>query len=185
MVSLTPRTSGWLIGVLFVSLALNMFVGGVWLGHRLFHDRGEYAEAHKRKFSMMSFAERMAGRLSPAEREQYMAVIDGYRGEMAAAERQMHEARGKVRDALSAVPFDPQALSDALAASRESFTNVQKVFHSALAAAAAALDTEGRQKLARWDRKKDRDGGGDDDDGDDGGGKAGGAENGNGGNGGE
>lgn len=156
MVTLTPRASGWLIAVLFVSLALNMFVGGVWLGHRIFHDRGEYSETHKRKFSMMSFAERMAERLSPAERETYMAVIDGYRPEMAAAERQMKDARAKVRDALSAVPFNPQELDDALAASRQSFTNVQRVFHNALASAAAVLSPEAREKLARWDRDKKR-----------------------------
>jgi uncharacterized membrane protein len=166
MVSLSPRANAWLIGALFVSLAFNLFVGGVWVGHRLFHARGEYGETHKREFSMMSFAERMARRLPVHERNKYMAVIDGYRPEMASAERQMRDARAKVRDALAADPFDPQALNDALANVRESFTNVQKVFHSALAAAAAALDPDGRKQLARWDRDKwgardkDRDRGG-------------------------
>ena len=170
MVNLTPRAGNWLIGILFVSLAFNMFVGGVWLGHRFFHPRGEYGESHKGKFSMMSFAERMGRGLSPSERETYMSAIDGYRGEMAAAERQLQDARARVRDALSADPFNPEALNDALTASRDSFANVQKVFHAALASAAAQLDPQARQKLARFGRKKDRDGdngaggnGGDDD----------------------
>lgn len=158
MVSLSPRAGGWLIGVLFVSLAVNMFVGGVWIGHKFFHDR-EYGEEHKRKFSMLNFAERMAKRLSPAEREKYMAVINSYRPEMGAAEREMDRARAKVREALSAVPFDPEALNTALAGVRESFTGMQKIFHQALANAAAVVSPEARRDLARWDRKKrDRDG---------------------------
>lgn len=177
MVNLTPRAGGWLIGVLFVSLALNMFVGGVWLGHKFFHVRGEYGESHKGKFSMMSFAERMARGLSPAERETYMGVIDSYKDEMTAADGQMQDARAKVRDALSADPFNPEALNDALAGVRASFTNVQKVFHAALASAAAQLDPEARKKLARWDRKKDRGDG--NDDGKNGAGENGGGDDGN------
>ena len=156
MVNLSPRANTWLIGILFVSLAFNLFVGGVWVGHKLFHAR-EYSESHKREFSMMSFAERMARRLPPRERDKYMSVINGYRPEMAMAEKEMRAAREKVRDALNADPFDPQALADALAGVRESFTNVQKVFHQALVAGAAALDADGRKKLSQWDRDKWRD----------------------------
>ncbi|MDP6970313.1 MAG: periplasmic heavy metal sensor, partial [Pseudomonadales bacterium] len=62
--------------------------------------------------------------------------------------RGMHHSQEKVRGALSAQPFDPEALDTALGAFRSHLMETQERSHRALGELAAALTPEERKALA-------------------------------------
>ena len=167
MVTLDARTGKWLLAALIVSLGLNLFVGGLMLGHRLnrlphgafVSERHERAEEKRRIFS---FIDRMASALPAGDREKFLAVIDGYRGELAQADKNFREARNKVRTAMSADNFDRAALENAFADVSARMMDVQKVLHAALTDAVSRLPPDARKRLADWE-PKDKDKGWDKD----------------------
>lgn len=163
MVTLDPRSGKWLLLALVVSLGLNLFVGGLVLGHRLHREphgdwtRPQHAENEPRIFG---FVGRMASALPLGDRKQFIGAMETYHGELAAADARLRQARQKVRDAMAADPFDRTALENAFADVRTSMTDVQKVLHGALADAVSRLPPAARKDLSEWEpraRDKDRD----------------------------
>jgi uncharacterized membrane protein len=163
MVTLTPRGTNWVLAALFVSLALNMFVAGLVVAHKLRHGPhgvGEWQQRGDNERPMHGFIDRLAGNLSPDDRGKFMAAIGDYRAEMTIADQAMRQARNKVHDAMAADPFDRNALETAFGEVRARMQDVQKIVHTAIADAAARLSPESRKSLSNWDRKdqgKDKD----------------------------
>jgi len=166
MVTLDPKTGKWLLLVLGISLGLNLFVGGFLIGDELQErghpSRGDWERQHTdNERRVFGFVDRMAGALPKDDRKEFMRVMETYRGELAAAESRVREARQKVRGVIGADNFDRTALESALAEVGASMQEMQKVLHGALADAVSHLSPEARKDLANWnprDRDKDRDG---------------------------
>jgi len=161
MVTLDARTGKWVLLALVVSLGLNLFVGGLVVGGR-FHHPPPGAFLHERHVDAKNeprvflFVNRMARELPPDERRNFMTVVNGYRGELTEADRNLRDARKRVREAMAAEPFDRAALENAFADVRVRFDDLQKVLHGALADAASRLPPDARQRLAQQDSKDRR-----------------------------
>jgi uncharacterized membrane protein len=164
MVTLSPRAGKWLLAALIVSLGLNLFVGGLIVGHKLNRHPHEWAERHQAETGqprVFGFIDRMASTLPQDDREKFLKTIDGYRAELAEADKNFRGTRKKVQDAIAAEPFDRNALDMALADVQAKMGDLQKVLHRALSDAVSALPPDARKKLAAWgghdDRSRDRD----------------------------
>lgn len=99
------RSQKLLAAALAVSVALNLFAGGLFLSRHLFgpHHHGGWA------------AKREAVEVLPAgERDRVDAIWDRGREAVREELRGMREARQRYRDALTAETFDPAAAQAAL-----------------------------------------------------------------------
>lgn len=157
MVTLDPKATKWALAVLVISLAVNVFVAGMFLGHALHRERGgpEFSEVRPRpegEHSMRAFVDRMASAIPGDDRGKFLSVIDGYKGELTQAEAKLRESRGKVRDAIAAEPFDRSALETAFGDVRARMQDVQKILHGALADAVSHLPPDSRKALANWNK---------------------------------
>lgn len=154
MVGMTKMQWGasrrWRI-VLAVSLAANLlFVGvvGTWLVRPLFREPPSGPE-----FSRV--IDRMAHRLNDADAAILRRAYDARRDDVTRLSGNVRDARQKVRSALMAEPFNPDALGGAMnevSAARASF---EAVIQDVLRESAVAMSADGRRTLARGPRDRD------------------------------
>jgi uncharacterized membrane protein len=133
----------WAI-VLFSSLALNLFVGGVivshWGGHWSARDR-DVARSH-------TFGLRGASRQMGEETRATMRSMWSERAnEMRPLWEAMRQARQETIGALGAEPFDKATLEAALAKSLAASVASQEAFHAALVDTASELTPEQRRSF--------------------------------------
>jgi len=80
------------------------------------------------------------------------AIMEGHRDELRGGRAQIHRARGAVRDALLADPFEPARLETALGELRQATHDAQEALHEALLEAAPNLSADERAQLSRAHR---------------------------------
>lgn len=120
---------------LAISLGLNLFFLGFGVARRVPHPPPPPAPTHfDPRHDMGPGPRQWFGPHAPALREQHRAF---------------KQARRAVADALSAEPFDAQALERALADFRKATAEGQEALHRALVERAKELSPEERRKLAR------------------------------------
>lgn len=165
---------GWFGLLLFVSIALNLFLGGVMLGRATFsplkwdeaalevtspdwHGNGENAASGNGpaggQLRTPSTENRLAERvraLPPAERRRFVAALWQNRGELVQARQELRRAVRHVAQVIGAPQLDQQALSAALSDVRTATTREQEALHTALGPALATLSPESRAMLASW-----------------------------------
>lgn len=135
-----PQMSKTWAVVLFTSLAINLFIGGVFVSHWVSHGR-DVGRSH-------AFGMRGASRHMDAEtRSTMQRMWSEHAEEMRPLMEAMREARMNAVDAIGAEPFDKTTLEEALALTRSASTASQEAFHAALADAAAELGPEQRRSL--------------------------------------
>ena len=129
----------WAI-VLFSSLALNLFIGGVFVSHWAFHGH-DVARSH-------AFGLRGASRhMDEDTRAAMRRMWSGHADEMRPLWQAMRQARQETIEAIGAEPFDKAALKTALAKSLAASTASQEAFHAALIESAAELTSRQRRSL--------------------------------------
>ena len=145
MSSLGSNRLRWL---LIGSLALNLFLGGIYVGHWVGAWRGgpDGAAGHVR--ALRFHLRPMLENLPEASREQAEAVMERHRDPIRGAVRAMRQSRREVRDALLAEPVDEARLDRALAETRERAAASQAAMHAAMTEFARELPPEARRKLA-------------------------------------
>ena len=127
--------------LLFVSLALNLFLAGFlaarWLA----------PEWHEQPRGPQAIVEKLTSHLSGADAEVMRAAFQANQGKLAAAFGEVQQARHEVRQRLAAQPFDPDALAKAVAEVRVKqgayFTALQEIILPAV----GKLSPEGRKHL--------------------------------------
>jgi uncharacterized membrane protein len=136
---------------LVVSVALNLFVGGIVVGRQvavgglggmavsLLADPGE------RPVRQMLM--RIARNLEPAERARLRAAVADRREELEAAGHGIAEARRTVGELVAAPEFDRAAVDTALAELRQRTTAFQAIMQMAVVDAVAELPEESRRRL--------------------------------------
>ncbi len=139
--------------LLIVSLAVNLFLIAFGVTRLI-----RMAERRPPPHAAFRLGRVLGKGASPEVRRVMREHMEGARPHR----RALREARGEVRDALEAEPFDPQRLESALADLRERSQNVQKAMHEGLSAVAKDLDPQQRRRLAnenlgRHHRKPGRD----------------------------
>lgn len=130
---------------LAVSLALNLFLGGMMIA---WHMRPPPPPPPGPWFERM--IQRMSGDLSPADREVLQASYQARRPDLERMDKDVVAAREQVGAAMRAEPFDPAALEQAMAQARDAREPVVETVEQAVAEAAAKMSPEGRKKLSDW-----------------------------------
>ena len=135
-----PQMSKTWAVVLFTSLAINLFVGGVFISHWVLHGRNvERSQA---------FGLRGASRhMDEDTRSTMHRMWSQHAKKMKPHLKAMRQSRKIAVNTIGAEPFDKILLEEALASMRTASTASQKAFHSAFVDAAAELAPEQRRSL--------------------------------------
>lgn len=124
-----------LLWIALGSIALNFFLGGMliagFLGGPEGHDRAP-----------------LSG-LTAAQRTQVDAIHKAHRPTLRTTRREIRSARDAVQDAMTADPFDREALDIAFARLRTRSTHARAAVHAMLVETAAVLPIEAREAMAQ------------------------------------
>ena len=146
--------SRWL---LLGSLALNLFFIGIG-GALLMRSYDSPAAANVTDRSIAGRVERIAARLPNEDAERLRAAYQPNRHQIEGARQAYYDRQDLVRDALRNQPFDLEALREALAEMRAARQLSDRQFHDFFAQQASEMTPAGRQQLANWPRRRERDG---------------------------
>lgn len=133
----------WRIG-LVISLALNLFLGGVvgvWALRPVFRMSPQPESTR--------IIDHMASRLQPADAAILRGVYDKQSDKLVALSQQLRAARAKMRRNLRAEPFDAAALEASMDEVRHTRMELMKALEGIVSEGAAAMSPNGRQALAR------------------------------------
>lgn len=155
MVRFETRSGKWLAAALTASLAVNVFLGGLFVGRWMgpspvMAERGP----PRGERPVQAMLDRMAGALEAGDRVTFETVMDRHRQRLAAAGVEFREARRRTVELMSAEPFDRPKVEKAMADLRERNQEFQRTLHLALIDAAATLPPEARQKIAAAGRPR-------------------------------
>jgi Spy/CpxP family protein refolding chaperone len=130
---------------LAISLTLNLFGLG-FMSARLLHGRGGHHDGPRGPFfgpgGLLLDAE-----LGASRDAQVRGVMERHRESLRAQRERLRDARRAVQAALASEPFDPEALTQALARLRQRTDQSQALMHAALIEIAPSLTHEQRQRL--------------------------------------
>ena len=154
MVTIGQRGAKWLLLALLLSLAVNLFVGGILVG-RWFRDQPtaslstEASLPQRGQRPLLAMFQRITRKLEPEERRLFHDAVLSYRAELRSAFRGVRQARRTLRRTLRAEPYDRQALEAALAELRARKDIFEKTLHSAALDGIERLSPAGRRRLAQ------------------------------------
>jgi uncharacterized membrane protein len=133
--------------LLVVSLALNVLLGTALATALLMQYRS--GGAHGARHMDLPSPRALARHLHDDERTRLRSILSGQRPAFRAAGGEVMEARRRVRSALTAEPFQAEALASALADLRRGQGRMSTEAQAAIVELAASMDADGRQRLAR------------------------------------
>ncbi len=145
MARFVRRTGLWLTA----SLALNLFLAGLWIGG-FAADSGESPfEARFRAPPPVFSAQGILFALPEASREQARDLLDAKSSQIRAAIEDLRAARRAVAATMAHDPLDQAATNAALVELRRRTEAVQSVLHGLVFEIARDLDPADRERLAR------------------------------------
>jgi len=155
VVKFETRSGKWLAAALTASLAVNVFLGGLFVGRWMgpspvLADRGP----PRGERPVQAMIDRMANALDAGERATFEAVMDKHRARLSATNAEYRDARRRTVELMSAEPFDAAKLEAAMRHLRDRNIEFQTTMHTALIEAAAALPPAARQKIAAAGRPR-------------------------------
>jgi uncharacterized membrane protein len=158
MVTLNFGRGGWLAVVLLLSLGLNVFLGGIFVGRWLSppNDQPRLARAEN-SAPAGRFLKRLTANLEPADRDTVISTVRARAPELKAAQREVGRARRAVMARIHATPFDRAALDDALVTMRDKQNAIQSMLQGAIADAIMKLPDGARRRLGPRGRRDRRD----------------------------
>jgi len=135
---------------LVVSLALNLFFGGVIVGHR-FGPRGGF-DWQLTPAGLRLGMERVLRALPDNDAKLVRGLFEAQRADITQRFQALQDARKAVGAALKAEPFDPAAFTAAYEAMQARSQELQAAVHGVIKAAIPQLSAEGRAAIAerRW-----------------------------------
>ncbi len=130
--------------ILFLSLAVNLFMAGVFAGRMMRHSPPPgVGPENVRQFSL----ERIAEDLPPEAKKELRQNMQGQRRSLMDRQQALRTAHQNLARILGAETFDQMAATDAFAAMRQQQVQMQKMAQDALIAAASRMPAENRQRL--------------------------------------
>ncbi len=146
---MTPETTRpvrkWLGPVLLISLALNLFLGGLFaVGY--FKEGQHRRGAHGMSMGLPHHI--VARHLTEDERQALRATMRENRSTFQPLFKDLRAARMALSEAVGADPYDPEAASEAFAAMRAGMDALATRSQGALVEAFADLTPETREKIA-------------------------------------
>jgi uncharacterized membrane protein len=155
MVTLNLGSGKWVAAALLASLALNIFLGGVFAG-RLFSPAPQRIAANgvpNDERPIRRFIAAFTAGLDNTDRRTFVAAFAGHEAAMRAAVRDVRAARREALARMHATPFDRHALDDALAALRRKQDAMQKALQTATADAVERLPEDARKLVGTPKRR--------------------------------
>jgi uncharacterized membrane protein len=145
-----PRWITILGAALVVSLALNVFFGGVIVGHRV-AGRGDF-DWQMTPAKLRLGLERVLRALPDNDAKVLRDGFDAQRADLTQSFQALQDARKGIGAALKAKPFDPAAFTAAYEAMQARSRELQEALHGVIKAAIPQLSDEGRAVIAerRW-----------------------------------
>lgn len=134
---------------LFVSLAINLFLGGAMVGRWGWH--GGHHDGGGRPWGAKFWLGRALGEEAAPKVEK---LWDAHRAKLKPLRAEAKQARGAIHAALSATPFNSAAYAKALDVSLEKRTAIRANHHAFMIELAATLTPEQRAKLAKFAGRK-------------------------------
>jgi len=133
---------------LVMSLALNLFFGGVIVGHRVGQGGGLLDGQMNPKLRM----ERVLSALPENDAKLVRGLFEAQRDDIARRFRALQESRKAIGAALRGQPFDPAAFAAAYEAMQARSQEVQAAIQGVIKTAIPQLSAEGRAAIAerRW-----------------------------------
>jgi uncharacterized membrane protein len=155
VVSFETRTGKWLALALTASLAVNLFLGGLFVG-RWLGPSPVMAERGPRggERPVQAMMNRMAASLEADDRALFEASMERHRPRLMALGNELRESRRRSIETMGAETFDRAALEAAMSELRERNGEFQRTLHGALIEAAAGLPPPARQKIAAAGRPR-------------------------------
>ena len=151
----------WIAIALTASLAVNVFLAGMFVGRRMIvpppPPLGPAAQQppawRPGDRALPPMIDRIAEGLSPQYRATFLAAMDKHRPEIMTSGVALREARGKVREMLSAENFDRNATSAAMTDLLSHETTFRQSLQAALLDAAGDLPLEARRQMINPPRR--------------------------------
>lgn len=158
--TLGPRTAIWLAVALVASLAVNLFIAGLFAGRyfggstipAVVANTGNDTARPRAQPGIPRVIRRMAERLPPDHRRTFIATIQEHRPAIREAAFALQRARLAVRDEIARETLDGEKLGQALEQLRTRNIAVQKVLHDAVAEAVRKLPADVRREMADFNR---------------------------------
>jgi len=141
---------------LFLSLVVNLLVGGAMIGHWGWH--GDHHDRGGKHWSARFWLKHALGDKGAPKVEK---LWEAHRAQLKPLRAASKQARSDVHAALSAKDFDAEAYARALDASLQKSMAIRATHHAFMIELAATLTPEQRAKLAefagrkRWRRHRD------------------------------
>ena len=135
---------------LVVSLALNVFCGGVIVGHRFARAGGFEWQANPARLKLG--LERVLRALPDRDAKVVRELFEAQRATIAQRFQALQDSRDAVGAALKTDPFDPAAFTAAYEAMQARSAELQGAIHAVIKAAIPQLSAEGRAVIRerRW-----------------------------------
>ncbi|HEX9462855.1 MAG TPA: periplasmic heavy metal sensor [Alphaproteobacteria bacterium] len=151
--SFKSPAGSWLAIAFTASLAVNVFLAGLFIGQRMMAPMPPAAAAAFRggeragERTMPAIIDRIAEILPPDQRTVFLATMEKHRADIMGAGAAVREARAKVRDLLSADNFDRPATEAAMSDLRDRHAAFQRALQMAMLDAAEALPPDARRQV--------------------------------------
>jgi uncharacterized membrane protein len=155
MVMISPRGGKWIIGILLVSLGINVFLGGLIVGRMIYGPRFRVADfmqqrqpANAQLGALLSGPiMRIVQSIPDEHRQKFVRAMEAHRTALQSTNQGVREARVRLGEATVAEPFNRASF---VAASDQLSTRTQaqrKVFVEAIADGIAELPIDVRRRI--------------------------------------
>ena len=137
--------------VLFISVVLNLFLGGITLGRMLHGDTWPWENSYVHEFGFFAgrAVQKLVRDLNSTDRDIVLGALRAHRDQLLQLSSAMHDQREKVEVLMRAPQFDRKAAEASLAEMRKRGDDMQAALGQAILDAVEKLSPDARQRLAR------------------------------------
>ena len=137
--------------VLFISIVLNLFLGGITLGRMLHGDTWPWENPYVHEFGYFAgrAVQKLVRDLDSTDRDIVVDALRAHRDQLLQLSAAMHDQREKVELLMRAPQFDRKATEESFAEMRKRGDDVQAALGAAILDAIEKLPPDARQRLGK------------------------------------
>ena len=137
--------------VLFISVVLNLFLGGITLGRMLHGDIWPWENPYVHEFGFFAgrAVQKLVRDLDSSDRDIVVDALRAHRDQLLQLSAAMHDQRQKVEVLIRAPQFDRKAMEESFAEMRKRGDDMQTALGAAILDAIEKLPPDARQRLGK------------------------------------
>ena len=137
--------------VLFISVVLNLFLGGITLGRMLHGDIWPWENPYVHEFGFFAgrAVQKLVRDLDSTDRDIVVDALRAHRDQLLQLSAAMHDQRAKVEVLMRAPQFDRKAMEESFAEMRKRGDDMQTALGAAILDAIEKLPPDARQRLGK------------------------------------